>query len=266
MISLDEKVEKAWTLFNQGNIDELKKKYGSDIKKVINLLDKGKVRVAEKKQEQWVVNEQIKKAILLYFVITKNRKLGFNGIKYFDKIPLKKIDGSFRVVPGAIIRYGSFVCPGAIVMPSFINIGSYVGYNTMVDTWVTVGSCAQIGNNVHLAGGVGIGGVLEPPSAMPVIIEDDCFIGSRSIIVEGVIIRRGAVIAANVSITSSTKIIDVNTGEIYSGEVPENSVVIPGTYIKEINGNQYGVNAALIIGKRKKSTDIKTQLNEILRI
>lgn len=260
-------IELAWESLNRRiEIKEIKEKFGREVRKVIELLDKGKIRVSEKVDEQWVVNEYVKKAILLYFAITKTKKVSFRGVEYFDKVPLKKNDGSFRSVPGAIIRYGSFIEPDAVVMPSFINIGAYVGAKTMVDTWVTVGSCAQVGRNVHLAGGVGIGGVLEPPSAMPVIIEDDCFIGSRCIIVEGAIIKKGAVLAANVVITSSTKIIDINNGEIYMGQVPENSVVVPGTYLKEINGNQYGISAALIIGKRKKSTDLKTQLNEILRL
>lgn len=265
--NIKEKIEIAWCkLEAKEEIKKIKEQYGKFIKEVIDLLDKGKIRVCQKIDGQWIVNEYVKKAILLYFAITKSKIIKFKGIEYFDKVPLKKIDKSYRVVPGAIIRYGSFIDKNVVVMPSFINIGARVEENTMVDTWVTVGSCAQIGKNVHLAGGVGIGGVLEPPSARPVIIEDDCFIGSRCIIVEGVIIRKGAVLASNVSITSSTKIIDINTGEIYIGEVPENSVVVPGTYLKEVNQRTYGISAALIIGKRKKSTDLKTQLNEILRI
>ncbi|MFN4219336.1 MAG: 2,3,4,5-tetrahydropyridine-2,6-dicarboxylate N-succinyltransferase [bacterium] len=262
-----DQIERAWEEFNnKTDIKLIKEKYGKFIKRVLDMLDKGKIRVCEKVEDQWIVNEYTKKAILLYFAITKARVMKFRGMDYFDKVPLKKLDRSYRVVPGAIIRYGSFVGKGVVVMPSFINVGARVEDNTMVDTWVTVGSCAQVGKNVHLAGGVGIGGVLEPPSARPVIIEDDCFIGSRCIIVEGVIVRKGAVLASNVSLTSSTKIIDINTGEVYVGEVPEGCVVVPGTYLKEVNGNTYGVSAALIIGKRKKSTDLKTQLNEILRI
>jgi len=264
---MEDKINFAWEMFHkESSISQIKTKFGKYIRQVIDMLDKGKLRVAENKDDQWIVNEYVKKAILLYFAIMKSRRINFKGISYYDKVPLKKIDGSFRVVPGAIIRYGSFIDKNVVVMPSFINIGAYVGSGTMVDTWVTVGSCAQIGKNVHLAGGVGIGGVLEPPSAMPVIIEDDCFIGSRAIIVEGVIVKRGAVIAANVSLTSSTKIIDINNGEIYNGFVPENSVVVPGSYIKDFNGQKYGISAALIIGKRKESTNLKTALNEILRL
>jgi 2,3,4,5-tetrahydropyridine-2-carboxylate N-succinyltransferase len=265
---MEENIDLAWKILEKDKKDSIayiKREFGRYIKKYIDMLDRGVVRVAYKKDDIWIVNEYAKKAILLYFSIAKSKKINFKGITYYDKVPLKKINGSFRVVPGAIIRYGSFVDKEVVVMPSFINIGAYVGRGSMVDTWVTVGSCAQIGSNVHLAGGVGIGGVLEPPSATPVIIEDDCFIGSRSIIVEGVIIKKGAVIAANVSLTSSTKIIDINTGEVYSGFVPENSVVVPGTYIKDFNGSSYGISAALIIGKRKGSTNLKTALNEILR-
>ncbi|MCS7165417.1 MAG: 2,3,4,5-tetrahydropyridine-2,6-dicarboxylate N-succinyltransferase [Candidatus Calescibacterium sp.] len=263
---MEEKIELAWEMFNrQNDIKEIEHKFGGVVRRAVKLLDSGNLRVAENRDGKWFVNEFVKKAILLYFAITKSKKIRFGGFDYYDKLPLKKIDRTYRVVPGAIIRYGSFIESNCIIMPSFINVGAYIGSGTMVDTWVTVGSCAQIGRNVHLAGGVGIGGVLEPPSAMPVIIEDNCFIGSRCVIVEGIIVRRGAVLAANVSITSSTKIIDINTGEIYQGEIPENSIVVPGTYLKEINGRQYGISAALIIGKRKHSTDIKTALNEILR-
>jgi len=266
----DKKIEKLKELVN--NLWELKErnrdilfKNKKEIKRVIDLLDKGKIRVVDNIDNQWVVNEYVKKAILLYFIVSKIKNIDFKGVVYRDKVPLKKNFKDIRVVPGAVVRYGSYLEPNVVVMPSFINIGAYVGTNTMVDTWVTVGSCAYVGKNVHLAGGVGIGGVLEPPSALPVIIEDNCFIGSRCIIVEGAVIKKGAVLAANVVITSSTKIIDVNTGEIYNSYVPEDSVVIPGTYYKEINSNKYGINCALIIGKRKESTNLKTMLNQFLR-
>ncbi|MEN3015347.1 MAG: 2,3,4,5-tetrahydropyridine-2,6-dicarboxylate N-succinyltransferase [bacterium] len=264
---MQDSIELAWEIFSKNKDPlEIKHKFKKHIQKAIKLLDEGKIRVAQKKDDEWIVNEYVKKAILLYFVISDSKKIKSGKFEYFDKIRLKKLNYKYRVVPGAIIRYGSFIEEGCVIMPSFINIGAYIGSGTMVDTWVTVGSCAQIGRNVHLAGGVGIGGVLEPPSAMPVIIEDDCFIGSRCVIVEGTIIRRGAVLAANVSITSGTKIIDINTGQIYQSEIPENSIVIPGNYLKQVDDRQYGISAALIIGKRKKSTDIKTALNQILRI
>jgi len=260
---LQEIINNLWEIKESNKEQLLKnKKY---ILKVIELLDKGILRVVDNINNQWVVNEYVKKAILLYFMVSKTKKINFKGVTYYDKIPLKKDLKYIRVVPGAIIRYGSYLESNVIVMPSFINIGAYVGSNTMVDTWVTVGSCAYAGKNVHLAGGVGIGGVLEPPSALPVIIEDNCFIGSRCIIVEGAVIKKGAVLAANVVITSSTKIIDINTGETYNSYIPEDSVVIPGTYYKEINSSKYGINCALIIGKRKESTNLKTMLNQFLR-
>jgi len=260
---LEELINYLWE--EKENNKDILFKYKKEIKRVIDLLDKGKIRVVENVDNEWIVNEYVKKAILLYFMVFRIRNIDFRGIKYRDKIPLKRNYKDVRVVPGAIVRYGSYLESNVIVMPSFINIGAYVGANTMVDTWVTVGSCAYVGRNVHLAGGVGIGGVLEPPSALPVIIEDNCFIGSRCIIVEGAVIKKGAVLAANVVITSSTKIIDINTGEIYNSYVPEDSVVIPGTYYKEINSSKYGINCALIIGKRKESTNLKTMLNQFLR-
>ena len=239
------------------------------IKKIVNLLDSGKIRVAELKNKKWSTNTWIKKAILLYFSITENKKIICGDIEFYDKIPLKKNfkEKGIRSVPLSISRYGSFIEKNVILMPSYVNIGAYIDYGTMVDTWATVGSCAQIGKNVHISGGVGIGGVLEPVQNNPVIIEDNCFIGSRSIIVEGVIIKKEAVIGAGVVITSSTKIIDVSKKNeiIYKGEVPERSVVIPGSYSKEFNAGTYNVPCCLIIGKRKKSTDKKTSLNNVLR-
>ena len=239
------------------------------IKSAIKNLDEGKIRIAEKIKEKWIINDWIKKAVILYFPISKMEKSNAGPLEFFDKIPLKDDykNKNIRVVPHAVARFGSFISPGVILMPSFVNIGAYVDSGTMVDTWATVGSCAQIGKNVHLSGGVGIGGVLEPVQASPVIIEDNCFIGSRSIIVEGVRIEKEAVLGANVVITGSTKIIDVsgsNPKEI-RGYVPKRSVVIPGSYKKRFNAGEYNVPCALIIGKRKESTDKKTSLNNALR-
>lgn len=236
---------------------------------VIEKLDSGVLRVAEKVGDAWTVNEWIKKAILLYFPLQTSQKINAGDIEFFDKIPLKKdfAEKGIRVVPHGIARYGSYLAPGVIMMPSYVNIGAYVDSGTMVDTWATVGSCAQIGKNVHLSGGVGIGGVLEPPQAAPVIIEDHCFVGSRCIVVEGVRVEKEAVLGANVVLTQSTKIIDVS-GEKpveYKGLVPARSVVIPGSYEKKFPAGNYHVNCALIIGKRKESTDTKTSLNEVLR-
>ena len=239
------------------------------IKEIIQKLDNGEIRVVEKIDNEWVVNEWVKKSISLYFSIQNLKVIESGDVIYFDKLEPKKNYESLkiRVVPPGIVRYGAFCEPGVVVMPGFVNIGAYVSSGTMVDTWATVGSCAYIGKNVHLSGGVGIGGVLEPPSAMPVIIEDGAFIGSRAIIVEGVRIRKGAVIGANVTITSSTPIIDVSGEEPieYKGVVPENSVVIPGTRPKTFPSGEYDVQCALIIGKRKESTNEKTSLNEALR-
>ncbi|MDD3738572.1 MAG: 2,3,4,5-tetrahydropyridine-2,6-dicarboxylate N-succinyltransferase [Lentimicrobiaceae bacterium] len=236
---------------------------------VIGMLDKGEIRVAQKVGGLWQVNDWIKKAILLYFKQQEMTVIDSGDLKFFDKIPVKQNykDLQVRCVPPAVARYGSFLAPGVILMPSYVNIGAYVDSGTMVDTWATVGSCAQIGKNVHLSGGVGIGGVLEPIQATPVIIEDNCFIGSRCIVVEGAIIKEEAVLGANVVITASTKIIDV-TGEQpveYKGIVPPRSVVIPGSYSKKFNAGEYSVSCALIIGKRKASTDLKTSLNDALR-
>lgn len=244
-------------------------KYIKIINDVISELDLGKIRVAEKKDGEWVVNEWIKKAVILFFPISKMETIKVGPFEFHDKIALKKnyAEMGVRVVPHAISRYGSFIEKGAVLMPSYVNIGAYVSSGTMVDTWATVGSCAQIGKNVHLSGGVGIGGVLEPVQAAPVIIEDDCFIGSRCIVVEGVRVEKEAVLGANVVLTGSTKIIDV-TGDKpieIRGYVPEKSVVIPGTIPKNFNAGTFNVPCALIIGKRKESTNKKTSLNDALR-
>lgn len=239
------------------------------IKSVIEQLDKGIIRIAERKGDNWQVNEWVKKAVLLYFPVMQMQTMEAGPFEYHDKIPLKKNFASLgvRVVPNAVARYGAFLARNVILMPSYVNIGAYVDEGTMVDTWATVGSCAQIGKNVHLSGGVGIGGVLEPVQASPVIIEDGCFIGSRCIIVEGVQVKSEAVIGAGVTLTSSTKIIDV-TGSApveYKGMVPARSVVIPGSMEKKFPAGTFHVPCALIIGKRKASTDLKTSLNDTLR-
>ena len=235
----------------------------------IRLLDSGDLRVCENVEGTWKVNDWAKKAVLLYFRAMDMKVIEAGDIKFFDKIPLKQWDGSegVRVVPHALVRQGAHVEKGAILMPSYVNIGAYVGSGTMVDTWATVGSCAQIGKNVHLSGGVGIGGVLEPIQATPVIIEDNCFVGSRCIVVEGAVIEEGAVLGAGVTITASTKIIDVTGSEekVYQGRVPKNSVVIPGTRNKTFPSGEFGVPCALIIGQRKESTDKKTSLTDALR-
>jgi 2,3,4,5-tetrahydropyridine-2-carboxylate N-succinyltransferase len=241
----------------------------STIREVIELLDKGQIRVAEKVGEQWKVNDWVKKAVILYFPIQQMQTIEVGPFEFHDKIKLKKnyAEIGVRVVPHAVARYGSFLNKGVIMMPSYVNIGAYVDSGTMVDTWATVGSCAQIGKNVHLSGGVGIGGVLEPVQAAPVIIEDDAFIGSRCIVVEGVRVEREAVLGANVVLTKSTKIIDVSGPEPieYRGVVPARSVVIPGSIPKDFPSGTYQVPCALIIGKRKESTDTKTSLNDALR-
>ncbi len=240
------------------------------IRKIIDLLDKGNLRVANKNEDGiWILNEWVKKAIILYFPIQKMVVSEVGIMEFHDKMKLKSNYKSLgvRVVPHAVSRYGSYLASGVILMPSYVNIGAYVDENTMVDTWATVGSCAQIGKNVHLSGGVGIGGVLEPIQAKPVIVEDGCFIGSRCVIVEGAKIEKESVIGANVVITKSTKIIDVSASKPkeYKGIVPSRSVVIPGTYEKEFPAGKFQVPCALIIGKRKKSTDLKVSLNEVLR-
>lgn len=239
------------------------------VQQTLELLDQGKIRVCEKLTSGWVTHQWIKKAILMYFRIQKMSVIEFENFKFVDKIPLKQWTGQegVRVVPMALARFGSFIESGSILMPSYTNIGAYIGSGTMVDTWATVGSCAQIGKNVHLSGGVGIGGVLEPVQANPVIVEDDAFVGSRCIVVEGVVIEKGAVLGAGVVLTASTKILDVSGSitEELKGRVPENSVVIPGSLPKKFPAGEFSVPCALIIGKRKASTDIKTSLTQALR-
>ncbi len=239
------------------------------IEEAIELLDKGKIRVAEPDGDDWKVNEWVKKAVILYFPIKKMETLHSGIFEFHDKIPLKKnfAELGVRVVPHALARHGAYVSKGVVMMPSYVNIGAYVDEGTMVDTWATVGSCAQIGKNVHLSGGVGIGGVLEPLQASPVIVEDGAFIGSRCIVVEGVRIGKEAVLGANVTLTKSSKIIDVtsDTPIEYKGFVPPRSVVIPGTITKKFPAGEYNVPAALIIGKRNAGTDLKTSLNQALR-
>jgi len=258
-------IEKAWD-----NRDLLQdKKTVEAIREVIRLLDRGELRVAEPSADSWIVNQWVKKAVILYFPVQDMEVIETGPFEFHDKIKLKKNyrELGVRVVPHAIARYGSYISKGVIMMPSYVNIGAYVDEGTMVDTWATVGSCAQIGRNVHLSGGTGIGGVLEPVQAAPVIIEDNCFIGSRCIIVEGAYIGEEAVLGANVVITGSTRIMDV-TGEkpvTYKGMVPPKSVVIPGSYRKKFPAGEYQVPCALIIGRRKESTDKKTSLNEALR-
>ena len=241
----------------------------SSIKDVVNLLDAGTLRVAEPTADGWQVNEWVKKAVVLYFPIQKMETIEVGIFEYHDKMPLKRgyAEKGIRVVPNAVARHGAYISKGVILMPSYVNIGAYVDEGTMVDTWATVGSCAQIGKNVHLSGGVGIGGVLEPLQAAPVIIEDGAFVGSRCIVVEGVRVEKEAVLGANVCLTASTKIIDVTGPEPieYKGIVPARSVVIPGTYTKSFPAGDFQVPCALIIGKRKESTDLKTSLNDALR-
>jgi len=265
MTALQQIIETAWD-----NRELLKEASTQNaIRKVIDLLDGGELRVAEPTNNGWQVNEWVKKAVVLYFPIQKMEVLKVGIFEYHDKIPLKRgyQEKGIRVVPNAIARHGAYISPGTILMPSYVNIGAYVAEGTMVDTWATVGSCAQIGKNVHLSGGVGIGGVLEPLQAAPVIIEDNCFIGSRCIVVEGVRVETEAVLGANVVLTMSTKIIDVTGDEpvITKGVIPPRSVVIPGSYTKKFKAGDFNVPCALIIGKRKESTDKKTSLNDALR-
>jgi len=261
-------VEQAWadrTLLSDPEVQ-------NTIREVIELIDKGRLRTAEPvdpEKSLWQVNEWVKKAVILYFPIQPMRTMRGGELEWYDKMELKHgfQDLGVRAVPHAVSRYGAYIAPGAILMPSYVNIGAYVGEGTMVDTWATVGSCAQIGRHCHLSGGVGIGGVLEPVQAAPVIVEDNCFIGSRAIVVEGAHICREAVLGSNVVITGSTHIIDVTGPEPveYRGYVPDRSVVIPGTYPKRFPAGQYNVACALIIGRRKESTDKKTSLNDALR-
>jgi 2,3,4,5-tetrahydropyridine-2,6-dicarboxylate N-succinyltransferase len=261
-VSLPEKIERLYA--DPDAADGLE-----TVEEAIRLLDEGRVRVAEPDGDGWRVNEWAKKAILLYFRLRAMEPIETGPFEYLDKVPLKRGYGAgrVRVVPPAVARYGSYLSDGVVLMPSYVNIGAWVGPRTMVDTWATVGSCAQIGADVHLSGGVGIGGVLEPLQASPVIVEDGAFLGSRSIVVEGVLVGAGAVLGANTVITSSTTIVDVTGDEPveYRGRVPPRSVVIPGTRPKDFPAGTYGVPAALIIGKRSASTDLKTSLNDALR-
>jgi 2,3,4,5-tetrahydropyridine-2-carboxylate N-succinyltransferase len=239
------------------------------IEEAIAALDRGDLRVAERAGDEWIVNEWVKKAILLYFRLRKVEPMEVGGLHFLDKIPVKSdyADRGVRVVPPGVARYGSFLSEGVILMPGFVNIGAWVGPRTMVDTWATVGSCAQIGADVHLSGGVGIGGVLEPPQARPVIVEDGAFLGSRAVVVEGVVVGEGAVIAPNVVLSASIPIIDVTGPEPveHRGHVPSRSVVLPGTRRKEFPAGSYEVPCALIVGTRSASTDLKTSLNDVLR-
>lgn len=258
-------IENAWE--NRALLQE--ETTQNTIRKIIDLLDSGELRVAEPTSGGWQVNEWVKKAVVMYFPIQKMETLEAGIFEYHDKMPLKKgyAEKGIRVVPNAVARHGAYISKGVIMMPSYINIGAYVDEGTMVDTWATVGSCAQIGKNAHLSGGVGIGGVLEPLQAAPVIVEDGAFIGSRCIVVEGVCVEKEAVLGANVVLTASTKIIDVTGSEPkeYKGVVPARSVVIPGSYTKKFAAGEYQVPCALIIGQRKPSTDLKTSLNDALR-
>ena len=265
---LEKTIEAAWqerALLHEARVAEA-------IREVIALVDRGALRTAEPvdaEKSEWRVNEWVKKAILLYFPIQPMRKMEAGELEWFDKMELKHgfEELGVRVVPHAVARYGAYIAPGAILMPSYVNIGAYVDTGTMVDTWATVGSCAQIGRHVHLSGGVGIGGVLEPVQAAPVIIEDNCFIGSRSIVVEGAHVCREAVLGSNTVITGSTHIVDVTGPEpvTYKGYVPPRSVVVPGSYRRQFPAGEYSVSCALVIGRRKESTDKKTSLNDALR-
>jgi 2,3,4,5-tetrahydropyridine-2-carboxylate N-succinyltransferase len=264
-MELKELIENAWTDRALLKSEEMQ----AAVREVVALLDHGKLRVAEPDGENWKVNEWIKKAVIMYFPIQQMEVIEVGPFEFHDKIALKKDYKNLgvRVVPHAIARYGSFVNKGVIMMPSYVNIGAYVDEGTMVDTWATVGSCAQVGKNVHLSGGVGLGGVLEPVQASPVIIEDNVFVGSRCIVVEGVRVGKEAVLGANVVLTASSKIIDVTQSEPieYKGYVPPRSVVIPGTIPKKFAAGEFQVPCALIIGTRKESTDKKTSLNDALR-
>ncbi|MFM8742529.1 MAG: 2,3,4,5-tetrahydropyridine-2,6-dicarboxylate N-succinyltransferase [Cytophagales bacterium] len=264
-MQLQELIEKAWEnreILKEGSVQDA-------IRQVVEKLDKGEIRVAQPQGENWVVNEWVKKAVILYFPIQQMQNLEVGPFEFYDKIALNKNyrELGVRVVPHAIARYGSYLAKGVIMMPSYVNIGAYVDEGAMVDTWATVGSCAQVGKNVHLSGGVGIGGVLEPVQSAPVIIEDNAFIGSRCIIVEGVRVGKEAVLGANVVLTATSKIIDV-TGSSpveHKGYIPPRSVVVPGTIPKKFAAGEYQVPCALIIGQRKESTDKKTTLNDALR-
>jgi 2,3,4,5-tetrahydropyridine-2-carboxylate N-succinyltransferase len=264
-MNLRETIEQAWTNREMMTYQA----FQDGVRKVIEEVDKGRLRVAEPNENGWQVNEWVKQAILLYFSIQPMQTWNVEPFEFYDKMLLKKNykELGVRAVPHAVARYGAYVAKNVVLMPSYVNIGAYVDEGTMVDTWATVGSCAQIGKHVHLSGGVGIGGVLEPLQASPVIIEDGCFIGSRCIVVEGVRVEKEAVLGANVVLTQSTKIIDISGSEPveYKGRVPSRSVVIPGSYTKKFPAGEYSVSCALIIGQRKESTDLKTSLNDALR-
>jgi 2,3,4,5-tetrahydropyridine-2,6-dicarboxylate N-succinyltransferase len=264
-MDLQQLIQEAWS--DRSLLKE--EKYTDAIEAVIEEVDKGRLRTAAPSADGWQVNEWVKQAILLYFGIRKMSTYTLEPFEFYDKMLLKKNYATLgvRAVPHAVARYGAYLAKNVVLMPSYVNIGAYVDEGTMVDTWATVGSCAQIGKGVHLSGGVGIGGVLEPLQASPVIIEDGCFLGSRSIVVEGVIVEKEAVLGANVVLTQSTKIIDVSGNKPVEtkGRIPARSVVIPGTYNKDFPAGQFGVPCALIIGKRKESTDLKTSLNDALR-
>ena len=259
-MELARRIDELW---EAGELDPI------PIEEAVALLDRGEARVAEKRDGEWVVNEWAKKAILLYFRLRKVEPMEVGGLHFLDKIPVKSdyAERGVRVVPPGVARYGSFLSEGVILMPGFVNIGAWVGPRTMVDTWATVGSCAQIGADVHLAGGVGIGGVLEPPQARPVIVEDGAFIGSRAVVVEGVVVGEGAVIAPHVVLSASIPVIDVTGPEPveHRGYVPPRSVVLPGSRPKEYPAGRYELPCALIVGERSASTDLKTSLNEVLR-
>ncbi len=264
-MTMQQQITEAWN-----NRELLKDNiYAEAVRQVIEEVDKGRLRVAQPMEDGWQVNEWVKQAILMYFGIQQMETWSLPPFEFYDKMKLKSDYASqgVRAVPHAVARYGAFLARGVIMMPSYVNIGAYVDEGTMVDTWATVGSCAQIGKNVHLSGGVGVGGVLEPLQASPVIIEDGCFVGSRCIVVEGVRVEKEAVLGANVVLTQSTKIIDVSGSEPveYRGRVPARSVVIPGSYTKKFPAGEYQVGCALIIGQRKASTDLKTSLNDALR-
>jgi 2,3,4,5-tetrahydropyridine-2-carboxylate N-succinyltransferase len=260
-LSAETEIEQLWEDLDPGR--------AGVVEETIAALDRGELRVAEKHGDEWIVNEWVKKAILLYFRLRKMEPLELGPFLYHDKIPLKRdyAERGVRVVPPAAARFGSFLSPDVVLMPSYVNIGAWVGPRTMVDTWATVGSCAQIGSDVHLAGGVGIGGVLEPPGARPVIVEDGAFVGSRCIVTEGTIVGERAVLGANVVLTSSIPIIDVTGAEPveHRGYVPPRSVVIPGTRAKDYPAGTFDIPCALIVGTRNEATDLKTSLNEALR-
>ncbi len=265
MSSLQERVSAAFA-----DREKLKDRaYADAVRETVALLDVGKLRVAEKIDGSWKVNAWVKEAILLFFAVSEMKTMEVGPFEFYDKVPLKKglEAAGVRVVPPGVVRYGAFVERGAVVMPGYVNIGAYVGAGTMVDTWATVGSCAEVGKHVHLSGGVGLGGVLEPPAASPVIVEDGAFIGSRCIVVEGVVVEEEAVLGANVTLTASTPIIDVTGPEekVYKGRVPARSVVIPGMRAKQFPSGTYQTPCALIIGQRTASTDKKTSLNAVLR-